>query len=226
MLYYRKQSYEVERSTTLTGTVETKIGNIVVASITVRDTYSLSDGWTKLYDSGVFDSSVGKGQRMIVAWQRSQTAEAAKITVTQSSSQRIYINLISVENDEDPVLSSEMSKVHEAGHTFSVPDKKVGEPIIWAMSCAYWGTTSPYDLWTTSPNDIFSEQLGAYAQSRQGNFTADTLTGKNIHFTEPPAEGAVITADYTTPVIPKDDQHVFDLTVTLTFNEHIPVEEE
>ena len=53
-------------------------------------------------------------------------------------------------------------------------------------------------------------------------FTAPNLTGKNIHFDTPPAAGAVITADYTTPVIAKDENHVFDLTVTLQFGEFNP----
>lgn len=66
-------------------------------------------------------------------------------------------------------------------------------------------------------------QTGGASRYYAKDFTADTLTGKNIHFTEPPAEGAVITADYTTPVIAKDDQHVFDLTVTISFNPYEPV---
>lgn len=49
---------------------------------------------------------------------------------------------------------------------------------------------------------------------------ANTLTGKNIHFTTPPASGAVITADYHTPVIAKDVNHVFDLTVTIQLGEY------
>ena len=50
--------------------------------------------------------------------------------------------------------------------------------------------------------------------------TANTLTGKNIHFTTPPASGAVITADYHTPTIAKDSNHVFDLTVTIQLGEY------
>lgn len=49
---------------------------------------------------------------------------------------------------------------------------------------------------------------------------ADTATAKNIHFTTPPASGAVITADYHTPTIAKDANHVFDLTVTIQLGEH------
>lgn len=53
------------------------------------------------------------------------------------------------------------------------------------------------------------------------NFVSPTLTGKNIHFTSPPAEGAVITIDYDTPIIAKDKNHVFDLSLTLQLGEYI-----
>ena len=42
----------------------------------------------------------------------------------------------------------------------------------------------------------------------------------NIHFETPPAAGAVITANYTTPVIAKDENHVFDLSITIQLGEY------
>lgn len=46
------------------------------------------------------------------------------------------------------------------------------------------------------------------------------LDGKNLKFASAPAPGAVITADYTTPTIAKDANHVFDLTITITLGEY------
>lgn len=57
-------------------------------------------------------------------------------------------------------------------------------------------------------------------QASVSALTSNALTGKNIHFATPPAAGAVITADYHTPVIAKDADHVFDLTVTIHFGEY------
>ncbi len=45
----------------------------------------------------------------------------------------------------------------------------------------------------------------------------------NIHFDTPPAVGAVITADYYTKTIAKDENHVFDLTVTIQLGEYSEV---
>ena len=51
-------------------------------------------------------------------------------------------------------------------------------------------------------------------------FVSDVETGYNIHFAEAPADGAVITADYTPGVIAKDENHVFDFQIKFTFGEY------
>jgi len=55
-------------------------------------------------------------------------------------------------------------------------------------------------------------------------FTEFTCNGHpgNIHFDTPPAAGSVITVDYVPDCIAKDSDHVFDLTVELTFGEYTP----
>jgi hypothetical protein len=50
--------------------------------------------------------------------------------------------------------------------------------------------------------------------------TAENLDGKDIVFNADLAPGAVITADYTTKTIAKDENHVFDLTVTIQLGEY------
>lgn len=52
-----------------------------------------------------------------------------------------------------------------------------------------------------------------------GGKNAD-LTGYAIRFETAPANGAVITADYRTPLIPKDDNHLMDISMTVTFGEY------
>lgn len=48
--------------------------------------------------------------------------------------------------------------------------------------------------------------------------SADVL--HNVHFDTPPAAGAVITADYVSGTVAKDENHVFDLTVTIQLGEY------
>lgn len=51
---------------------------------------------------------------------------------------------------------------------------------------------------------------------------AKDLNGTNIHFATPPADGAVITIDYDTEVLGKDENHVYDFEMTVTFGEYNP----
>lgn len=57
---------------------------------------------------------------------------------------------------------------------------------------------------------------------RNTNFAtaSASFTGNVVHFATPPANGAVITANYQTDSIAKDSDHVFDLTVTLQLGEY------
>lgn len=47
-----------------------------------------------------------------------------------------------------------------------------------------------------------------------------------ITFNEPPGEGDVITVDYSVPYIPKDENHVLDLQLSIQFGEPEILEEE
>lgn len=49
-----------------------------------------------------------------------------------------------------------------------------------------------------------------------------TAVLKNVHFTSPPAAGAVLTIDYTTDALAKDIYHVFDSTLRVTLGEYTP----
>lgn len=53
-------------------------------------------------------------------------------------------------------------------------------------------------------------------------FYAKDLNGTNIHFDTPPADGAVITIDYDTEVLGKDENHVYDLEFSVTFGDYNP----
>ncbi len=46
------------------------------------------------------------------------------------------------------------------------------------------------------------------------------FTGKAVHFETPPAAGSVITADYKTDTIAKDENHVFDFSLTIHLGEY------
>lgn len=50
--------------------------------------------------------------------------------------------------------------------------------------------------------------------------TCNAHNGYPVHFNTPPAVGDVITASYDTDFLPKDENHVFDLSLTMQFGEY------
>lgn len=62
---------------------------------------------------------------------------------------------------------------------------------------------------------------GSYGDWTFQNMSSpSTYNSNNIIFDVAPAEGSVITIDYTPQCIPKDENHVFDLSVTFHFGEY------
>lgn len=49
----------------------------------------------------------------------------------------------------------------------------------------------------------------------------DTFTGSKLHFVNPPVEGAVITANYKCDCIAKDENNVFDFSMTIKVGEYV-----
>lgn len=177
-----KQAFQTTGGTTLTGTVTAAAGDRVIASVVTRDTFTAPSGWTMLYESGIYDSSVGNGQRAFALYKVIDTAGTVSFTATQASSQRLYLNLIAVSGCGNVEIYTALCKT-ETGVSISAPDKNSGEAIIWALSCAYWTNASPYKQWTTSPSDLTLLDLGTSVQSRLGNFIDlgnGTATGRTF----------------------------------------------
>lgn len=79
-------------------------------------------------------------------------------------------------------------------------DWSFAEPV----TALYWRVT--YNNW-----------VGTYARFY---FTNSAGSANNVSFDSAPAAGAVITADYVPDCIPKDSDHVFDLSLTITLGEY------
>lgn len=82
-----------------------------------------------------------------------------------------------------------------------------------------------YDVSTSRTNSQM-DQSGAHYRyykyvgtSNYAYVYFNAYDGYNIIFDNPPAQGDVITIDYTTDYIPKDSDHVLDVELTFTFGE-------
>ena len=89
------------------------------------------------------------------------------------------------------------------------PDYSTGTTIPEAYRhCKYIRLTNNY-----TSTLLFSYLSATFA-------SASGVSSKNIIFDEAPAEGSVITIDYTTPFVPKDENGVYDLTIAIQFGEY------
>jgi hypothetical protein len=68
-----------------------------------------------------------------------------------------------------------------------------------------------YKYWKiySSASSLYSAYVGSFGAYSNND-------GKAIHFDEAPPSGSVITIDYTVPGIPKDSEHVYDFTFSVT----------
>ena len=80
--------------------------------------------------------------------------------------------------------------------------------------------------WSPIPTGNLTGDDGHYKYYKADNtsgssyFYPNDHDGCNIIFDTPPADGDVITIDYTTDFIPKDSDHVLDVELTFTFGEY------
>lgn len=91
--------------------------------------------------------------------------------------------------------------------------------VTWAIVCTA-GAGGTVTVPTANQSAKFWRFTRPGVQYRAYSFTANVDSLADIHFSTVPASGAVITADYHTPVIAKDANHVFDLSVTIQLGEY------
>jgi hypothetical protein len=157
------QSYEITAGTTLTGTVNAAANDMVIALVTVRDTYTVPDGWTLLHGGDIFADS-GNGQRVYFASKRISEAGTVSFTAVQATAQRLYLNLIALHGVANVSYNAAYTKTENSSSgTVTPADKEAGAALLWGVSCAYAGTASQ---WSSVPNDIAIYQLPATTNAR------------------------------------------------------------
>lgn len=94
------------------------------------------------------------------------------------------------------------------------------EALLWANEQTYYVDIPEefihYKYWKVVPQASY-----AYSNFHPNNTKPPVdYNSNNIIFDVAPAAGSVITIDYTPQCIPKDENHVFDLSVTFSFGEY------
>lgn len=176
--HYKDSAAEGSDVTTLTSQVACNVGDLVIAAIVTRSPLAVSDGWSLISTSTVID---GDSTNQILSWAyKYAESESESITVTQTTANRIYINMCSLQGATGYVDNGFVYDT--ATDTTSFTITKPSGLTLWAASKPTWRTSSPYGAWTIS-NDSLTTQLDqASTQPRLALFY-DQSNDSSVTFT-------------------------------------------
>lgn len=158
---------ETSSGTTLSAYVYARSGDWVLATVTTRSATTFSDGWNLIMESGeIIDST----QKMYFLSKQATNDGLQTINVSQSSSARIYINLITFSN----ILGFSYHEGNEfLENNTQIKTVTLNRPnypiIVWGCSANFWLTSAPYGNW--SCDDLNAICLdSSKTDPRQANF--------------------------------------------------------
>lgn len=91
--YVRLTSARDATGTSLTASIDCQVSELILAVVTVRSTLTVPTGWTLLYTSPGIESS-----QVLHVLYKTASSTSETITIVQSNSDRIYINLMVIRN--------------------------------------------------------------------------------------------------------------------------------
>lgn len=167
-----KWSDDIVSGTSISGTVNAKAGDYVLATVSARSALTIPDSMTYLYKGNVFASN-DVNQSMSFAYQKIAEDGTYTYTFKQATAGRMYLSLI-VLSDIDGLSYSGKYHIEVQSKTpVSVPEKSDGDMLVWGCSSTAWllSDTSNSKSWITNPDDlIYIGGASNSGQSRQANF--------------------------------------------------------
>ena len=167
-----KWSDDIVSGTSISGTVNAKAGDYVLATVSARSALTIPDSMTYLYKGNVFASN-SANQAMSFAYQKISEDGTYTYTFKQATADRMYLSLI-VLSDIDGLSYSGKYHIEVKSKTpVSVPEKSDGDMLVWGCSSSLWLTsdTSNSKTWITNPDDLtYIGGASNSGQSRQANF--------------------------------------------------------
>lgn len=155
-------------ATTLTGTIEAKAGDWVLATVTTRSATTLPSDWTLLHEgTPLNDDSNGLSQRMSLLCKYVEEDSTVSFTVNQTSDARIYLNLLvfsGIGGFKYHEGSEFISNTQLATYTVPRPNCDV---VVWACSAVTWVAGS--SQWCCDYDRYTVTDIGPANDARQAN---------------------------------------------------------
>ena len=186
---YTSQCAEVTSGTSCTCSINAAAGDWILATVSTRSAATYPSGWTLLHESG----TIGNSQKMAFLSYHATQSGTVTFTASQTSSGRIYINLISVSGLTGFEYNSGTENKFTSSKTSQTVTRLDTEhAVIWGCSANIWKTTKPYGIWScaeisTSPICLDTTNV----QARQANFLDDDA-GTSRTFVAPASTNMIL----------------------------------
>lgn len=180
----RATYYENTGGTSLEGSINASAGDWILATVTTRSATTYPAGWTVLRQSTVLNSD-GSNQRMAFLCKQASADGAEYINVTQSSSGRIYLNLL-VFSDIQGFAYHDGTEVYSNTEASSIEVLRPSyDALVWGCTANMWSSGN----WTC---DSLPTYCMAISAPRQANFVDKDASAIKRKFMCPSASRYII----------------------------------
>ena len=135
--------YETDGGTSLTNYIVCNVGDLIIASVIARDSgnHNVSDGWTLLGTS-----QTGQSNQTLSFYYKIATSQVESITITQSTSARIYISMVNFAGKTTATMGTFTINDNANRVDFTLPNKLcvvAGSSNLWNSGTNDWAYYNP-----------------------------------------------------------------------------------
>lgn len=195
------QCFETTGGTSLTGTLDVEEGMWILATVTTRSETTYPSDWTLLHESTSLNSD-NLNQRMSFLCKKAESSGIVSITIAQSASARIYINLIGIKGISGFRYHDGSEYYTDTKYSSYNMIRPSYKKIIWGLSTLTWATSSPYGEWTCDELSGKPISLLADTQRRQANFIDEILSDSRSFKSNNSGSDYAAIIDYVEVILP------------------------
>lgn len=172
--YIGSKTYATSSGTSITGSINAEIGDILIAHIVVRSELTIPDDMELLFTGSIAEPGVSN-QSLNMAFKKVTVSGSQSVTINQATSGRIYLNLIVVRNVKSINYTGNYKKILTDNlnrSPVSIVKESENKKIIWGITCI---VAKDSDSFSCTPNDI-----ATISQNRLASFV-DVSSNKKEH---------------------------------------------
>jgi len=192
---HRYSANDTSSNTTLSLSVSAFEGDWILATVTTRSATTYPSDWALLHESHDLGSG-GVNQRMAMLCKQATRTGVVSISVSQASSERIYLNLIAFTGINGFSYTSGTEEYSLTAINSITRNKSTNSRVVWCHTATTWKQDGSYH-WTCSA-DLERVDMLSSSQSRQSNFIDDLPQGSRVFYVAAGETYSQLVSDYVT----------------------------